>query len=281
MNHLIHITKADGTQELFEEEKLVNSLKRVHAAPQTIDEIVENVGKHMRPGMTTSEIYRQAFSLLRRHSEPIAVKYSIRRALLELGPDGFPFEKFIARIFRMWGYETLTDQEVMGGCVPHEIDVVAWKGKDLAMVEAKFHNGIGLSSDIKVALYVKARFDDIGTNNFDYGGTVRQLTERWLVTNTKFTDRAIHYGECQKLKMIGWNYPAKNDLHDIIEQNGLHPITCINSLSRDQKRDLIGRNILACIDLVKEPEALLAIGAKSDVAAAALNEAQMIVKSAK
>ncbi|MES2215824.1 MAG: ATP cone domain-containing protein [Patescibacteria group bacterium] len=281
MNHLIQVTKADGTQELFEEEKLVNSLRRVHATPQTIDEIVENIGMSMKPGMTTSEIYHQAFSLLRRHSAPVAVKYSIRRALLELGPDGFPFEKFIARIFRMWGYETLTDQEVMGACVSHEIDVVAWKGESLAMVEAKFHNGIGLSSDIKVALYVKARFDDISANNFDYGGTVRKLTERWLITNTKFTDRAIHYGECQKLKMIGWNYPAKQDLHNIIEQNGLHPITCLISLTRDQKRDLIGRNILACSDLLKEPEVLHAIGTKLDVASAALEEARTIVESAK
>ncbi len=281
MNHLINITKADGTQELFEEEKLVNSLKRVDASPQTIDEILEHVERDMRPGMRTSEIYGQAFSLLRRRSAPVAVKYSIRRALLELGPDGFPFEKFVARIFRMWGYETLTDQEVMGTCVPHEVDVVAWKGDDLAMVEAKFHNGIGLSSDVKVTLYVKARFDDVSQITHDYGGKKRKLTEGWIITNTKFTDRAIHYGECQKIKMLGWNYPAKNSLHEIIEQNGLHPITCLSSLTRDQKRDLIVRNILACIDLIKEPEILHTIGAKPDVIAAALEEARTIVDSAK
>jgi hypothetical protein len=281
MNHLIHITKADGTQELFEEEKLANSLKRVSATPQMIDEIIANVEKTMKPGMTTSQIYGQAFELLRRHSEPVAVKYSIRRALLDLGPDGFPFEKLIARIFKMWGYDAVTDQEVMGGCVQHEVDVVAWKGPDLAMVEAKFHNGIGLSSDIKVALYVKARYDDIAGIVFDYGGVERKLTERWLVTNTKFTDRAIHYGECNKLKMIGWNYPAKNNLHDLIEKNGLHPITCINSLTRDQKRDLIGRNILVCADLVAQPELLQAIGVKNDTVSTVITEATMITERAK
>jgi hypothetical protein len=281
MNHLIQVIKNDGTTELFEEEKLVNSLKRVNATPKDIDDIVESVEKHMRPGMSTSEIYSQAFSLLRRHSAPTAIKYSIRRALLDLGPDGFPFEKFIARIFRMWGYEAVTGQNVLGKCVEHEVDVVAWKGDALAMVEAKFHNGIGLSSDVKVALYVKARFDDISNNIFDYGGRKRKLTERWLATNTKFTDRAIAYGECEKLKMIGWNYPHSGNLHTIIESNGLHPITCLTSLTRDQKRDLIGRNILAAADLTQNPDVLHAIGAKPDVIAAALVEAKMIVEHAK
>jgi hypothetical protein len=235
----------------------------------------------MKPGMTTTEIYGQAFSLLRKHSEPIAVKYSIRRALLDLGPDGFPFEKFIARIFKNWGYDAVTDQEVMGTCVPHEVDVVAWKDQELAMVEAKFHNGIGLSSDIKVALYVKARYDDLSGTVFNYGGVERKLNAPWLITNTKFTDRAIHYGECVKLKMIGWNYPAKDNLHDIIEDNALHPITCINSLTRDQKRDLIGRNILICTDLIAQPEILQAIGVKNDAVAHIITEATMITEKAK
>jgi len=281
MNHLVQITKADGTSEPFEEGKLIKSLQRVHATPEMINVIVTQVEAGMRPNMTTSEIYRHAFSLLRKQAAPIAIKYSVRRALLELGPDGFPFEKFVARVFKMWGYETLTDQEVMGGCVPHEIDVVAWKGNELAMVEAKFHNGIGLSSDIKVTLYVKARFDDIAGINFDYDGKVRQLSERWLVTNTKFTDRAIHYGECAKLRMLGWNYPAKNNMHDIIEQNGLHPITCISSLTRDQKRDIIGRNILTCVDLIGTPQTLHDIGIKPEIAEHIIHEAQMIIEAAK
>ncbi len=173
MNHLITITKSDGTQQLFEEEKLINSLKHAGANDQAIDDILETVEAHMKDGMTTNEIYSHAFSLLRKLSFHTAVKYSVRRALAELGPDGFPFERFVSRIFHAWGYETLTDQQVMGACIEHEMDVVAWKGKSLAMVEAKFHNEFGLKSDVKVALYVKARFDDIALNEFDYGGVRR------------------------------------------------------------------------------------------------------------
>ncbi|MEI8328111.1 MAG: ATP cone domain-containing protein [Candidatus Taylorbacteria bacterium] len=281
MNHVITITKSDGTKELFEESKLENSLRRVGVKPEAIDEVVDEVESSMKDGMTTSEIYRKAFSLIRKHSAPVAAKYSIRRAMMELGPDGFPFEKFVARIFKMWGYETMTDQVINGACVEHEIDVVAWKDEELAMVEAKYHNEFGVKSDLKVALYVKARFDDIAGNTFEYGGKKRKLTSSWLITNTKFTDKAIKYGECNHLKLVGWNYPEKGNLHEIIEQNGLHPITCITSLTHQEKKDLVAMNVLVCIDLVGKPAILDSIGVKGEMAEKVLTEAQVIIEEAK
>lgn len=281
MNHAINITKSDGTKELFEEEKLVNSLKKVGASSETIDEIVEEVEKGMWDGMKTEDIYTRAFALLQKHAHHVAVKYSIRRALFELGPDGFPFEKFVARVFNMWGYEAVTDQTLMGRCVEHEVDVVAWKDDALAMVEAKFHNEFGMKSDLKVTLYVKARFDDLSENLFDYGGKQRKLSERYLFTNTKFTDKAVTYAGCNKLKLIGWNYPARGNLHEIIEQNGLHPITCLTSLSHQQKKDLVGRGILVCSDIAKQSQVLEQIGVSGGDVKRVVEESEMVVKLAK
>ena len=281
MNHIINITKSDGTKEIFEEEKLISSLKRVGAHPEAIDDVVDEVEREMHEGMTTADIYRRAFILLRKHSMPMAVKYSVRRAMMELGPDGFPFERFMARIFQMWGYQTLTDQTVLGKCVDHEVDVVAWKGDSLAMVEAKYHNEIGMKSDLKVILYVKARYDDLSLTDFDYGGVKRKLTERWIATNTKFTDKAVKYGECNGIKLLGWNYPANGNLQQIIQENGLHPITCITALSHQQKKDLVGRNVLVCIDIVGKPGVLKDIGVVGEAAERVLTEAQIIIEQAK
>ena len=281
MNHLVTIAKSDGTKELFEEEKLISSLKRVGAKPEVIEDVVDEVEREMRDNMTTADIYRRAFLLLHKHSVPMAAKYSVRRAMLELGPDGFPFEKFVARIFKMWGYDAVTDQTLLGTCVDHEVDVVAWKDKELAMVEAKYHNEFGMKSDLKVALSVKARFDDLADVVFKYGDVERKLTERWLVTNTKFTEKAVKYGECNHLKLLGWNYPIHGNLHDIIGENGLHPISCLTSLTRDQKKDLIGRNTLVCIDLVGNPSILTDIGVKGADAEKVLTEAQIIIEEAK
>jgi hypothetical protein len=268
----MYITKADGGKELFEEEKLVDSLRRVGGSEELIASVVEKVESEMRDGMTTGEIYAHAFELLRQRSSHVAVKYSLRRALSELGPNGFPFEKFIAEIFKTWGYQTLTDQTVMGSCVPHEVDIVAWNPEKLIMVEAKFHNEFGIKSDVKVALYVKARFDDIKGAIYDYGGIKREMTEGWLVTNTKFTDQAIRYGECKGLKMIGWNYPARGNLQQIIEGSGLHPFTCLSTLSNVHKRALLDRGILLCRDIKAQPAILKELGMDMAKANAVIDE---------
>lgn len=283
MNHLITVTKSDGTRQLFEEEKLEASLKRVGASQETVDQVTEEIEHEITDGMTTAEIYSRAFALLRKHHKPTAVKYSLRRALFELGPDGFPFEEFVARIFRLWGYETMTDQKVLGACVEHEVDVVAWKGDELHMIEAKFHNEFGVRSDVKVALYVKARFDDIGTNVFGYGGKERKLAKdgKWIITNTKFSDQAIKYGECNGLRLVGWNYPDKDNLHQIIERNGLHPVTCLSSLTHQEKKTIIGLKVLTCIDVIGNPDILRQAGIKPDHIEKVLTEAQFIVEQAK
>lgn len=281
MNHLVTITKSDGTKQLFEEEKLVNSLKRIGASSEAIEDVVEQIEREMKEGMSTADIYSKAFALLRKHSAHIAVKYSMRRAMMELGPDGFPFEKFIARLFQAWGYKTLTDQVLLGHCVDHEIDVLAWKENELSMVEAKYHNEYGMKSDLKVVLYVKARYDDLADTQFENDGVKRKLTGRYIVTNTKFTDKAARYGECNGLKLIGWNYPAKGNLHDLIFEHNLQPIACINSLSRDQKRDLVGREALLCTDIIGKPSLLHDIGIKPEETEKILTEAQVVIREGK
>ncbi|MEK7095156.1 MAG: ATP cone domain-containing protein [Patescibacteria group bacterium] len=276
MNRLITITKADGTKELFEEQKLADSLLNAGGSQEIVEKIVDQVERSMQDGMPTSEIYSRAFKLLREHSMPLAVKYSLRRALSELGPDGFPFEKYISRIFQAWGYETLVDQTLPGACVSHEMDVIAWNQKKLIMVEAKFHNELGIKSDLKVALYIKARFDDLKTETWNYGGFERKLDEGWLVTNTKFTDQAIRYCECQKIKIVGWNYPRKGNLQDIIEELRLHPFTCLTTLSNSQKRGLLSRGVVLCKDLLDNSEHLLQIGMKKEEIEKVLEEAREV-----
>lgn len=278
MNRLITITKADGTRELFEEQKLADSLTNAGGNREIIERIVDQVEREMKDGMTTSEIYSRAFKLLREHSMPIAVKYSLRRALSELGPDGFPFEKYISRIFQAWGYETIVDQTLPGTCVSHEVDVIAWNKEKLIMVEAKFHNELGMKSDLKVALYIKARFDDLRTETWNYGGFQRKLDEGWLVTNTKFTDQAIRYCECQNIKLIGWNYPKRGNLQDIIEELKLHPFTCLVSLSNVEKKALLEKGVILCRDLLDRSEHLLEIGMKDARIEEVLEEARGVCK---
>ncbi len=255
-----HVIKSNGEKEIFDESKLKDSLVLAGASAQNAELITTEIIGELGEEASTYEIYKKAFEHLHKNHSPAAKRYVLKRAIMELGPSGFPFEKYIAEILRHKGYEVQTDQMVMGECVSHEVDVVAWKENELIMVEAKFHNELGTRSDLKVVLYVKARVDDLQGTTFNYGGKNRKVTEGWLVTNTKFTSTAIHYAECRGLKLIGWNYPEKGNLHDLIIETKTLPITCISQLSQAQKHTLLSQGIIFCDSLKKTPETLKSVG---------------------
>jgi len=279
MSKTIFVRKSSGVVEPFDPTKLRGSLARSGASEQTIDAIVARIEDDIVDGVKTSSLYAQAFSLLKKMSRRVASVYSIRRAVMELGPNGFPFERFIAEILKVKGYETMTDQIVLGKCVDHEMDVVAWKGDELIMIEAKFHNTPGFKSDIKTALYIKARFEDLADTMFEYGGKRRKMTEGWLVTNTKFTEHAIRYGECNNLKLIGWNYPKGGNLEDLINETRLHPLTCLTSLSTKDKQDLLKNGLILCRDIENRKNDLIGLGIDSRKIPMIFDEIQTIYES--
>jgi len=183
---------------------------------------------------------------------------------MELGPTGFPFEQFVAEIFRSQGFETQTDFIAKGECAEHEIDIVAWNESKLIFVEAKFHNELGIKSDLKIALYIKARWDDLANQEFDFGSHKHKFDEGWLITNTKFSESAIKYAKCRNMKLVGWNYPEKGNLQDLIEKAHLHPITCLNSSTPSDEKLLMQAGIVLCKQALDNPDILAQAGLSKD-----------------
>ncbi|MCP6720258.1 MAG: ATP cone domain-containing protein [Patescibacteria group bacterium] len=257
------ITKLSGETEQFSHSKLQRSLTNAGAPPERVKAIVREVEKGLKKGVTTQEIYRRAFSLLKREKGPFAARYSLKRAIFELGPHGYPFEKFIGKLLERKGYKVEIGKYIRGKCVTHEVDVVAKKENKHFLIESKFHNRQGTKSDVKVALYIKARFDDIQSKLKNVPGhTV--FHQVWLITNTKFTSNAIRYANCVHMKMTGWNYPKRGGLEDLIEQSGLHPLTAPTSLSSPQKKALLNKGIVLCREIIEKPRLLKEIGLRGD-----------------
>ncbi|MEK7579560.1 MAG: ATP cone domain-containing protein [Patescibacteria group bacterium] len=251
------ITKLDGIQEEFAPAKLAHSLIHAGASEGEAAEIVKKIEGGLSPGMTTSHIYKHARRLLKKHTaHPIAARYSLRRAVFDLGPSGYPFEKLLGEVFEKKGYQVKVGTTLMGKCVSHEIDVLAKNDKELIVGEAKFHNTQGFKTDVKVALYIHARFLDLEAANFDglkpEGGTATS----WLITNTKFTDTAITYGKCVGITMIGWGYPKKGNVQDLIEEAGLHPLSCLTTLSQKERGVLYERGFVLCRAVTDNPNVL-------------------------
>lgn len=271
----VQVVKADGNVEPFVENKLRKSLRRAGATNEEITDIILKVESILHDGISTQEIYRHAFELLRSSGAPIAARYSLRRALFGLGPTGFPFEDFLARLFQSEGYTTRVRVTLQGKCAEHELDIAAYKDDHSFVTEAKFHARPGIKSDLQVALYSYARLIDLSGVKIcaqDNCG----IKELLVVTNTKFTHTAQSYAECAGLQLLSWNYPKNNNLHDRVQKSGLYPITVLQSLSQSQKMTLIERGVITCSDLLKKPQLLRHIHISKKRSESVLSEAETL-----
>ena len=128
------------------------------------------------------------------------------------------------------------------------------------LIECKFHHEDGFKTDLKVALYVKGRDNDIEKRHKTLEDKNERFHEGWLITNTKLTSKAIEYGMCAGLKMIGWSYPHVGNLQDLINETMLHHITVLTTLSTNEKKRIMEQDIVLCRDLGKQKKALRALG---------------------
>ncbi len=271
------VLKADGTVEYFKVEKLRRSLRRAGAKPQEIVDVIRHIETRLYDGMRTQEIYRLAFDRLRDEGMPAATRYSLRRALLGLGPTGFPFEQFLGRLFTHEGYTTTTGVTLQGHCAQHEIDVTAYNDTHSFVAEAKYHARPGIKTDLQVAMYSYARLLDLRDQKIcqeDICG----VKEFWLITNTKFTTAAEQYSACVGIKLMSWDYPRRNNLHDRIQKASIYPITVLQSLSHREIALLIERNIIVCNDIVAKPEQLRILHVSTKRLEAIVAEATVITK---
>lgn len=273
------VVKYSGEASKFSVEKLKGSLRRTGADKKTIDQIVNKVRDELYQGISSKEIYNRAFALLKKKKSHFASKYKLKKAIYELGPTGFPFERFIAAVLKYSGYKTEVGKILAGSCVSHEIDVVAHKNKHTIIIECKFHSDPGLKCNVKVPLYINSRYQDVKSlwNSNPKNGTT--LSEGWVVTNTKFTHDAWQFGKCAGLYLLSWDYPKNDGLKDRIDRLGLYPITVSTLLTKREKQFLLNRNVVLCRELIGDHFYLDHLGVSEPRKEKILNEIKMLCKT--
>jgi len=253
---VIRVTKMSGDQVLFDEEKLKRSLRRSRADEDVIEEVITKVKTQLYDTMPTKDIYKLAFTYLKKHSAFSASRYKLKSAILELGPSGFPFEKYIAELLKYKNYSTEVGTIVKGHCVSHEIDIIAINGENHLIIECKFHSDQRRFCDIKVPLYIHSRFKDVELRLKEKHPLGSKTYLGGLITNTRFSSDALQYGKCMGLFMLSWDYPLNKSLKMLIDQSGLHPITSLLTLTKNEKEQLLISGIVLCRDLGKEEKQL-------------------------
>jgi Holliday junction resolvase len=248
---LFQVIKGNGEREYFNPEKLFHSLKRGGAPDDLANLIVEHILSELKDGMKTSEIFDHAFELLKDKRPAVAARYDLKRALMRLGPSGYPFEQFVGKIWESMGYKVQVGVIVSGKCIEHEVDVVAENGKEILMIECKYHNQNDTKSDIKTALYVHARMEDLEAGWRQKHPDSKKKFRGLLMTNTQFSSAAIQYAKCVNFEIISWDRPEGKSLKDMIDRSDMHPVTSLTSLNESQMRTLLNKGVVLCRDIPK------------------------------
>ena len=272
------IVKHSGDIVDFNPDKLKISLLKSGANTHVVNDIIKSIRKELYEGIPTKKIYKMAFALLKKEANFHAARYNLRSAFQLLGPSGFFFEKYIARIFEAEHFETKLNLTLQGKCVSHEIDVLIKKNNLISMVECKFHSGREAVSDVKVPMYILSRFNDLKDKDYLIFSKKDTISKCWIVTNNRFTSDAIAFAKCSGLNLLSWNYPELNNLKTKNDFDYLYPVTCLTTLSLGEKDKLLILDVLLVKEIVNNSECLEKIGLSPNRIKNVLKEASELCK---
>lgn len=247
-----YVIKANGEKEPFSFQKIFKSAVRVGAPKQLALEIAEKIERESYPEIATSDIFKKVNKLLRERSKRSALRFNLKRGIRELGPTGFPFEKYVGEIFRSLGFKVKINHFIPGYCISnYEIDFIAEKDDLIYLGECKYRNIFSDKVDLKDALANYARFSDI--LNGLYFKSEKQKNTRLktiLVTNGKFTRQAINYSNCMGVDLLGWRFPKNRSLEYLVESQKLYPITILPFLKGYLKKVLVEKQLMLVKDIL-------------------------------
>lgn len=273
----MNIKNNAGETVEFEISKLENSLRNSGAGEQSLKRVLETILPKCFDGITTGELYRMAFEELKKISNSVAARYSLKKALLELGPAGFYFEQWIARVFQNIGYKTETGQLIKGHAVTHEADVIAKKYDKTYWVECKFRNAEDTKISVTTPMYVLSRIKDISNIQYNLFGTKTEFTAGWLITNTYFTKDSIAFSEYYGLRLLSWDYPKDKNIKSLVDQNALYPITCLTTLDGKQKQKLLEEKCVLAKELFNNQNLLNILELNEEKKSEVLKEARELM----
>lgn len=272
------IIKHSGDIVDFDPGKLRKSLTKSGADKVVVDSILKKISSEIFEGISTKKIYKRAFVLLKKEANSHAARYNLRAGLELLGPAGFFFEKYIARIFDAEGFQTTTNLVLPGKCVSHEIDVLIKKDKQLEMVECKFHSARTTKSDVKVSLYVFSRFNDLKERKQIVFSKDEFISKCWIVTNNQFSSDAVAFAQCSGMNLLSWDYPKDNNLKTKNDIDCLYPVTCLTTLSLAEKDKLLILDVILAKELINNSEQLDKIGLSANRIKNVLKEVRELVR---
>jgi hypothetical protein len=247
----INVINVQGESEPFSLKKVYRSVLRAGGSKELAHKISKEIEAKVYSGIKTKEIFKNIKSSLKKENLKTAIRFSLKEGIRKLGPAGFMFEKYISDVFKDNGYTVSTNKWIKGKCIDYETDVLIEKNRIVHIAECKYRNQLGERVDVGVCLKVYATFLDIKNGN-----RFKQEIRPMVITNAKFTTKAINYSKCQGIELLGWNYPLDNGLEYLIESKNLYPVTVLPSFNNNfidvfSSNDIMTIKDIICLDIEK------------------------------
>jgi hypothetical protein len=246
----VFVTKADGSRQLFGREKVVRTCLRMGASSHVAHEVAEKVESKLYDGISTQTILRMIFRFMRNYKPEVGHLFDLRKglSLMSSKPE---FELFVQVLLMHNGFEVRPNQILRGKCVEHEVDAIARKDGVTFFVEAKHHLSYHALTGLDESRIARAVLEDVN-EGFMLGITDLKIDRAMIVTNTRYSDQAIVYGNCRDILQIGWSSPENLGLQNMIEAKRLYPLSCLRGLGSETRMKLVESGIVLIGQLLGE-----------------------------
>jgi hypothetical protein len=250
------VTKADGSRQPFNKDKIIKTCIRMGASKQTAYEVADKIERKLYDGIPTKKILQMIFGYMRKDKPATSHLYDLRRgiSLMEPKPE---FEMFIRILLANNDFEVQPNQILVGKCAEHEVDAIATRKGATYFVEAKHHYSYHTLTGLDESRIARAIQEDV-IEGYNMSMGKFKIDTPLIVTNTKFSEQATRYAYCRDILLIGWNTPLDLNVQSMIEEKNLYPLSCLRRLRRDERTRLVNSGIVLIKQVVEENPARLA-----------------------
>lgn len=241
------ITK-DREKTVFLPKKIKRAILRCGGNEAMFNQVIQKIEKNFKNklNITTKDIYTSVKQSLFEIDPKTALKYSLKEAMESLGPDGFCFEKYIHHCLKELNFKLTPNIYINGKATDYEMDFIAEKDNISYLGECKYKNSKDGKVDVNVVLIAYGSYIDI-TNNNTYS---KENSKRIIITNTRFTSKAIAFAKEYDILLKGWNYPNDDGLETYIDRHLLYPITIFSKINSNTLHKLASENIILAKDFI-------------------------------
>ena len=259
---MIHVTKADGSKQPFDKQKIFRTCTRMRATPEAARAVADKIESKIYEGITTKIILQMIFRYMKEYRPAVKHQIDLRQAIAFMRPQP-DFEKYVALLLTQQGYSVDSNKIVKGKCVEHEIDAIARKGSEVVYVEVKHHFQHHTFTGIGVFLEAWASYVDL-LEGYEEAKNPYRFNKVMVICNTKISEHAQQYAACKGILYTGWNYPARSSMEEMVRVKSLYPTTMMKNLDKTTVARLGDAGIITLKQLADSNVAELAAKANID-----------------